>query len=115
METDNTWDIMCLIDDFNRATETIMNTCSMDTCSKEYEKLEELYAQAMRIQCASANAYGHIMVAKDFYACVNCGSFIDYDGSGVFLDWDGNECDPVRCDTDYLDKFSYPFVAWFNK
>ena len=108
----NTWEIMQIISSYNK---TIKEFDGLS--DKEEEVLEELYAQAIRIQCKEE--CGHIMVLEDFIEDVANGCFIDYDGHGYFLDFNGNRHEPLRCDVEFLEKYSdkgdYPFVLWFNK
>lgn len=105
---DNTWEIISIINNYNGAVKTAKTYT-------EEKKIQEKYAQALRLQCTSEHSYGHIMTKEDFSAAVACGGFMDYDGQGVFLDWDGNEICAVRCDIRFLNRFDFPFVAWFNK
>ena len=108
---DNTWEIMQIISDYNKAIKEV------DKYSDERETLDELYAQALRIQCSED--CGCVMVLDDFIKSVADGSFIGYDGTGYFLDFDGNRHGCVRCDVEFLDEKretgDYPFVLWFNK
>lgn len=105
----NTWEIMSIIDHYNKR---INNTVKY---SKEYEKLRELYAQAIRIQCRQN--YGYVMTIDDFVENVEDGYFIDYDGSGVFLDSEGKRHEYIRCNAKWLKTHQndYKYVLWFNK
>lgn len=105
----NTWEIMSIIQYFNDKTQCV------DEYSKEYEELEELYAQAIRLQCKQE--FGYILTLDDFIDNVKNKSFIDYDGCGCFLDKNGEEYGSVRCDADWLTKFknTFTYVLWFNK
>lgn len=106
----NTWFIMRLISCFNNRTK------DMRSYSKEMESLQELYAQAIRIQCKE-NTYWCVMTIDDFIENVKVGCFIDYDGTGYFADYDGNKHECVCCDVDWLKKHrkDYSFVFWYNK
>lgn len=106
---DNTWEIMHIINNFNKRTE------GMKKFGKEFEEIQKIYARALQITCA--NDYGLVLAIDDFIDDVADGYFMDYDGSGVFLDWEGNRQEWIRCDTKWLkeNKKDYPFVRWFNK
>lgn len=106
---DNTWEIMTIISHFNDKVKDI------SWYSDECKKLKELYAQAIRIQCNEK--YGYVLTIDDFIESVRCTGFTDYDGSGYFLDKDGNRHDNVRCNIGWLSKFKnkFPYVLWFNK
>ena len=78
-------------------------------------KINNLYAQAITLQAKWK--YGFVMPSIMFYEWVEDGSLINYDGSGVFLDWEGNRQGHVDCNTEWLkDRIKkFPFVMWFNK
>lgn len=112
---DNTWEIMRIIDYYHTAIKNIAEEGGgYKDMEMKYEEAEEKYAQALRIQC-NPDHYGYIMTREDFIEAVDSGSFIDYDGHGYFLNWDGEKQDYVHCDVKYLQQFDYPFVEWFNK
>jgi hypothetical protein len=105
----NTWDIMQIIDRYNkRATKT-------EKYSSEGETLRELYAQNLRLQCREK--YGHIIAIDDFVHWIDEGFVEDYDGNGRWCDFEGNMGDYIRCDKDWLQKnrADYSFIAWYNK
>ena len=79
------------------------------------KNINKLYSRAIQLQ--AEKGWRFIMPSHMFYNWVSDGSFIDYDGHGYFLNWDGERQDYVRCNIDWLeDKIEqYPFVAWFNK
>ena len=106
---DNTWEITMIIEHYNEKMK------GLDSFSEEAEEIQELYAQALRIQCGED--CGYIMTVDDFIEEVRIGSFVDYDGSGVFADWEGNRKEYIRCDVNWLqeNRKDYPFVKWFNK
>ena len=67
---------------------------------------------------ASTDEIGDIMPFEDFYKSVKCGGFIDYDGGGDFMTFDGEKVGEVKCDIDWLKKNkpeNAPFVVWYNK
>lgn len=49
--------------------------------------------------------YGNIYSFEDFYNYVKNGDFIDYDGTGRFIDNNtGENIKTIRCDCDWLEK-----------
>ena len=106
---DNTWEIISIIEHYN---ESIKN---LESFSKEAEELQKIYTQALRKQCKAD--YGYVMTVDDFIQSVEDGYFVDYDGSGVFADWEGNRKEHLCCDAGWLreNRKDYPFVKWFNK
>lgn len=80
------------------------------------EKLEEKYAQMTRLVFSNKRlSFGDLMTIETFIKCQEDGSFVSYDGSGYYLDWDGNELGSVnwRNYNQYPDNTA--FVAWYNK
>ena len=55
------------------------------------------------------------MTVENFIKEQECGCFISYDGTGDYVDFDGNELGPVN----WNNYHNYPkgtvFVAWYNK
>lgn len=104
----NTWEIMTIVKDFAR------RTADMDEYSKEYKKLEEEYAQMLRLQVINN---GLIMTIDDFAKSVQSGGFNCCDGCGCFLTSDGIEGEEIRFDPSWLlsQKSKYKYVAWYNK
>lgn len=77
---------------------------------------EDLYAKALVLN--AQNGYGLYYVIDDFIDSVKRGCFIDYDGIGRALDYDGNELDTISCNVKALEQLKQNgavFVAWFNK
>lgn len=107
MILDNTWELMSIIEHYNERIK--------DADFRDKDAIEELYAQAIRLQCNED--YGYIITIDDFIEDVRHGSFVDYDGSGVFLDWEGNRQEYICCDIEWLqqNKKDYHFIKWFNK
>ena len=63
--------------------------------------------------------YGTILSFDEFYECVKTGSFIDYDGTGYFIDNEtGEKIKTLSCNCNWL-KDNKPensdYVMWFNK
>ena len=81
------------------------------------ERLAKEYAH--RINLWMVYGYGTILSFDEFYECVKTGSFIDYDGTGYFIDNEtGEKVKPLRCNCDWLRKNkpeNSDYVMWFNK
>lgn len=62
--------------------------------------------------------FGDCFAIDDFIKNVECGGFIDYDGSGRWVDKEGNDLGYIRCDVEWL-KQNKPenaeFIMWYNK
>ena len=105
---DNTWEIMYLIDAFNKA---------YSKCKTNDEKISTQikYARALQIVCD--DDAGKVMTIEDFEESVREGLLTDFDGVGIFLNWEGERKDLARCDSEWLaaNKKDYPFIRWFNK
>ena len=85
--------------------------------SDERKDLIKTYSRIINIY-ASTDEIGDIMPFEDFYKSVKCGGFIDYDGGGDFMTFDGEKVGEVKCDIDWLKKNkpeNAPFVVWYNK
>lgn len=104
----DTWEIMYLIDAYNKA---------FSKCKTNDEKtiIQMKYARALQIVCK--DDAGKVMVISDFEDNVREGLLTDYDGVGIFLDWEGNRKDLAFCDAEWLkeNKKDYSFVRWFNR
>ena len=62
--------------------------------------------------------FGDCFPLDKFYKNVKDRYFIDYDGSGYWVDTKGNKLKDIRCDYDWLIKNqpeTAAFVMWFNK
>ena len=105
---DNTWEIMYLVDAYNKAFFKSKN-------SVEQTKTQQVYARALQIVCK--DDAGKVMTVEDFEESVREGLLTDFDGVGIFLSWEGERKDLARCDSEWLaaNKKDYPFVRWFNK
>jgi hypothetical protein len=99
---------MYLVDAYNKA---------FSKCKTNDEKTitQMKYARALQIVCK--DDVGKVMVVNDFEDNVREGLLNDYDGVGIFLDWEGNRKDLAFCDIEWLkeNKKDYPFVRWFNR
>lgn len=55
------------------------------------------------------------MTVENFIKEQECGGFIAYDGTGYYIDFDGNELGHIN----WYNFYDYPegtvFVAWYNK
>lgn len=74
---------------------------------------------AHRINLWMNYGYGDIYSFDEFLEYVRTGSFIDYDGSGAFVDnITGKEIKDVRCNVEWLKKHkpeNSDYIMWFNK
>ena len=80
------------------------------------EKLEEKYIQMTRLAFTKSNlSFGELMTIETFIKCQKNGSFISYDGSGYYLNWEGDELGGIN----WGNYNEYPrdthFVIWYNK
>lgn len=81
----------------------------------EKENLIDHYVHLVKL-AFERKEFGDLMTVENFERCCQEGSFINYDGHGYYLDYDGNKLGYVDCrDTseDWPDKAA--FVAWYNK
>lgn len=81
------------------------------------ERLAKEYAH--RINLWMVYGYGTILSFDEFYECVKAGLFIDYDGTGYFIDNEtGEKVKPLTCNYKWL-KNNKPensdYIMWFNK
>lgn len=108
-EKDNTWELMTIVEEFQRQSKNI------NKYSKEYDLLKEEFAQMLRLQVIN---FGLIMTIDEFAESVETKSLISYDGSGELLDADGKKSGiRVKFDVDWLkeQKDKYKYVCWYNK
>lgn len=80
------------------------------------EKNVKTAIQAMRLVFTNNNySFGDLMPVECFIDSVISGYFTSWDGTGYYVDFDGNELGYVNWD----DPEDYPedtvFVAWYNK
>lgn len=80
-----------------------------DRCLDTYEQMIKLLFTAEALRC------GEIFTIEDFIAQQINHGFIDYDGFGYYLDWEGNKLGDINwyCFTDCPQ--GTKFVAWYNK
>ena len=104
---DNTWEIMYLVDAYNDKIKRCRGR-------EEITHAQKIYGRALQI--AGASDEGLIMTVEDFDRDVRAGVITDYDGTAVFLDWDGNRKEFVKCDSEWIaaNKKDYSFVRWFR-
>lgn len=108
-EKDNTWELMTIVEEFQRQSKNI------NKYSKEYDLLKEEFAQILRLQVIN---FGLIMTIDEFIESVETKSLVSYDGSGELLDADGKKSGiRVKFDVDWLkeQKDKYKYVCWYNK
>lgn len=116
MGFDLTWEIGVLMNTYAEKIKPLEIETYDSEKRKQEEALEELYAQAIELNCK--NGYGLIMPIDMCIEWVESGSIIDYDGMGDLLDKDGEEIGGMRCDVSFLKKAKEDgacFVAWYNK
>lgn len=82
---------------------------------KEADELEALYCAAMKI--LFKQGFGDVFTVDHFIANVECGGFIDYDGTGYFATMEGEEKQQISCDMNWLQshRADYPFIIWYNR
>ena len=81
------------------------------------EEIAKDYAH--RINLWMTWGYGDIYPFEDFFSYVKDGDFIDYDGTGYFIDNEtGEKVKTLRCNCDWLRENkpeNSDYVMWFNK
>ena len=107
-EANNTWEIMCTIDEYVQKIEEV------NPYSLEYEQIKEHYAQILRLQAIN---YGFVMSTSTFRDEVRGGWLTPYDGMGYYLTFEGVENGVVSFDAEEIEAKmkQYPFVCWYNK
>ena len=80
---------------------------------------QDPYKQAAHAMLITArNGFGDCYPIDTFIEHVNNGSFIDYDGSGYFVNAEGDKISSIRCDTKWLQNHipeDAKFIMWYNK
>ena len=115
------WTLRYLFQDYHderRALKTENRKGHIDflTMCDQQEKLEDKYIQMTRLAFTkSILSFGELMTIETFIKHQKNKCLISYDGSGSYLDWDGNELGSIN----WSDYNKYPegtvFVAWYNK
>lgn len=90
-----------------------------ETSSWERDHNEDPYKQAAHAMLiATKIGYGDCYPIDTFIKEVRNGSFIDNDGSGSWVDFEGNKISSIKCDANWL-KNNQPenarFIMWYNK
>lgn len=90
-----------------------------ETPSWERDYNEDPYKQAAHAMLiATKIGYGDCYPIDTFIENVKTGNFIDYDGSGFWVDFEGNKINRIICDVKWL-KNNQPenarFIMWYNK
>lgn len=85
----------------------------------EHKGKENPYIKAAKAALIVANqGFGDCFTIDDFIGYVEDGSFIDYDGTGYWVDGEGNRLGSIYCNVNWL-KSNTPegaeFIMWFNK
>lgn len=77
------------------------------------------YKQAAHAMLITAKiGFGDCFPIDKFIQDVEDGYFMDYDGSGYFVNEDGNQISSIRCNAEWLRNHTpeaAKFVMWFNK
>lgn len=86
------------------------------TYYEDREPLYQKYIQMLKLVFTRHElSFGTLMTIDNFIDCQKSGGFISYDGSGYYLDFDGNRLGSIN----WHDFNDYPegtkFVAWYNK
>ena len=105
------WEIGVLLDCYAERSSRLY-----DYSYEERRNLKDLYAQAIILNIK--HGYGLFYPIDDFIDDVNGGGYIDYDGTAVLLDADGNRIKYGCCDVRFLEDAKAEgavYVAWFNK
>jgi hypothetical protein len=82
---------------------------------------EKLLARAKELQ--KAQGFGNVFLIDDFIEEIKNGCFINYDGIGVFGNWNGAIevkdffTSVINCDVKWLEenRKDYLFIFWYNK
>ena len=90
-----------------------------ETSFWERDYNEDPYKQAAHAMLITTKiGFGDCYPIDTFIEEVKDGSFIDYDGSGFWVDSEGNEISSIRCNAEWL-KQNKPenakFIIWYNK
>ena len=105
------WEIGVLLNCYARKASKLY-----DYSYDERRKLEDIYAQAIILNVKYG--FGLFYPIDDFIEEVRDGSYIDWDGTAVLLDADGNRIRYGRCNVRFLEDAKADgavYVAWFNK
>lgn len=108
----NAWHIKRLLESYYaRRKALFFSNAGWD---KEQE-IDEIYAKAMQLQCKKS--FGGIYYLEDFIEEVYGWGVCDYDGSGWFINDDGEQIEGIICDVNWLNKHSgeYEYIVWYNK
>lgn len=86
------------------------------TFYKRQEELDKLYTQAMTLVFTKKElSFGELMTVENFIKEQQRGSLIPYDGTGYYIDFNGNELGYVNWNNFYKYPAEAVFVAWYNK
>lgn len=105
----NAWHIERLLRDYYVTREQASSL-------SEQDDIDKIYSKAIQLQC-DVNNYGDIFTLDDFIDCVDNFSICDYDGSGYFINDDGERVGAIKCDVKWLEKHSgdCKYIVWYNK
>lgn len=110
------WTLKGILTDFHLELKSLEEKdLSYSEKDKKEESLLDNYIHLIRL-AFQRKEFGDLMTVENFERCCRDGLFINYDGIGYYLDYDGNELGYVDCRDkveDWPDKAA--FVAWYNK
>lgn len=90
-----------------------------DTPFWERNYNEDPYKQAAHAMLITAKiGYGDCYPIDIFIENVETGNFIDYDGSGFWVDSEGNKINRIICNVEWLENNqpeNAKFIMWYNK
>jgi hypothetical protein len=104
---DKTWEIKCIL---NYYTEYLRGVDDYD--DEERDEIRNICAKAIELTCQDI---GFVMPIDMFIDWTNYGSITPYDGSGYFLDENGQRIGPLTWSDKDEQVQDAVFVAWYNK
>ena len=82
------------------------------------KRIDFIFSPWFGLKLEKGTEIAFVFLIDDFIEDVEEGYFIDYDGSGCWVDDAGNRLGHIRCDVKWL-RENQPadakFIAWFNK
>ena len=109
-------DVTWTLKNFSKKIKEWENLSWEERIDKEEDDPYVLMAYAALITIKSK--CGECFAIDDFIELVADGSFIDYDGHGVFVDLFGNKICGLTCNAEWLKNIqtdNLAFILWYNK
>jgi hypothetical protein len=106
MMFDKTWEIKCIL---NYYTDYLYG---MDDDDEERDEIRDICAKAIELTCQDI---GFVMPIDMFIDWTNYGSITPYDGSGYFLNENGQRIAPLTWTDKDEQVQDAVFIAWYNK